>query len=1134
MHQLTKLFSSIPPILWQVLCILLLSLIPFLWLQDGSVVIGHDTGYALLPVEHFQDRLQTWTERYGIGADQSFAVPGFFIHGLEALIYLFAGNDLSLSQRIVFSIYMAGMGLSMLACMRVFFPTLKDTSMPLIAAVFFSINHFVLQAWFIAERPKFALYIALPLVLLILHRMLSKKASVLIASIYTAVLFVICNGGGALPLYGAVFIAVALFIISRLWISRSLLTDLSRVVRFSIGTIVLSVFLQGFWLLPYLGFLQNSFASEVAKTGGIDGVLAWVETISKDTSYANLLRLQGIQEWYVNPYHTYGRLYFSSPILVLASFSFLGFVLFSLFSHERKDRPLIATILLIGLIGMLFAAGTHGPFGEFYVFLLRNLPGFIAFRTPFYKFAPLVWFSFSVLTAYGMQRLIVYGTQKFPRASHILPIVCIVCLLGYHFPFFTSRFFTYGPGKSTKVAVPAYVTEYGRWMNENSSKYSRTIVYPPISQLDFVDQRDWGYWSLSTVFSLLDRHSYLEATVAHTKEELQLITNIMDRIERRDDRWIDAAKLLGADSLVILDDRIVNGDKKSSTDETKEYLRSHKSLEQVQTFGKWTFYSMKEPGSAVSFSTSATVAILDDLRSITPTLSVLSRPTDAFLTEPLEEKFVTATIIRPDCAQCLLDPPLPFQPPDVRFDAPGLPLHARKLSSIAKERASLRNAEDRILFELKNSVLFLSYSRFLVGGEAAIPLRTQMWNSYAVILSALRQALDDYVALNQGLAVRNTLLQKAHSTIVLQQEELLSYLRLINDQNESRGYTAVLSSLASINSSIISNAFFSTVAQEKRFVLPTPKTGDYTIYLQPDSLSSIGPVHNASITAKMNSTNLYDGKISQGREWEPLGKVLVPAGDSNRLTLNDWFQKDIQLSSEVLAARQVAIRLDDPHGCRSFSLGRLEPGKYELETTLRSEEKSFSVDVFTLSPDDTKPLLPYWGTQLKLVAGVPLTARIPFYSTGSEKEVRFCDLYALKPQTLSLLALKISQISAPVVVATTNVSSPTLATRSARVLESSQVITTVEIDPGPAGVLTLHQRFSPLWKLRGIADSQHLRINGYANGWIIPAASEPQTLTISFVGQEAFHNGVRLSVLGGLFASGGYLYEVYRRKKNRQ
>jgi len=85
----------------EIIIILLLGVTPLLWFDGSKVVLGHDAGLTISPVSHFFDRLNLWTERFGLGTDQTYAVPGFFIHGFEAFVGNFVVN-LQLFQKIIF------------------------------------------------------------------------------------------------------------------------------------------------------------------------------------------------------------------------------------------------------------------------------------------------------------------------------------------------------------------------------------------------------------------------------------------------------------------------------------------------------------------------------------------------------------------------------------------------------------------------------------------------------------------------------------------------------------------------------------------------------------------------------------------------------------------------------------------------------------------------------------------------------------------------------------------------------------------------------------------------------------------------------------------------------------------------
>ena len=149
----------------EILVILFLGLTPLLWYGPGTIALGHDMGFPLAPVDHFLDRLYMWTQRVGgFGSDQSDGTSGFFIHGLEALLSE-SGLSLVVTQQISFIFWFIAPALGMYFLLSTLFPKESQRVTRLAGTVLYMFNHFFLQAWFIAERPKFSLATALPIIL---------------------------------------------------------------------------------------------------------------------------------------------------------------------------------------------------------------------------------------------------------------------------------------------------------------------------------------------------------------------------------------------------------------------------------------------------------------------------------------------------------------------------------------------------------------------------------------------------------------------------------------------------------------------------------------------------------------------------------------------------------------------------------------------------------------------------------------------------------------------------------------------------------------------------------------------------------------------------------------------------------
>jgi len=230
---------------------------PLLWFRKSEIILGHDAGLTLVPVSHFLDRLYAWTERFGFGNDQTEAIPGFFIHGLEALIGLFT-KDIQLVQKTAFIFWFMLPGITMYYLASKISKKHNLSFFVLPVSLFYMFNHFVLQGWFVAERTKFSLYAALPLIVCFLFDWEEKKRKTITTSILIALTLFILNGEGSLPLFGGLIISILLFIFWYLYqgFTRYRLKEL--IILFLL-TGLIYILLNSYWIFPYVYFLSHSF-----------------------------------------------------------------------------------------------------------------------------------------------------------------------------------------------------------------------------------------------------------------------------------------------------------------------------------------------------------------------------------------------------------------------------------------------------------------------------------------------------------------------------------------------------------------------------------------------------------------------------------------------------------------------------------------------------------------------------------------------------------------------------------------------------------------------------------------------------------------------------------------------------------
>src|SRR5476651_1742947 len=138
-------------VLLHLVVIFVLGLIPLLWLKDSQVILGHDSGLPFDPINHFIDRWYLWSTHFGFGIDLNNGLIGsvFIIHGLETLLS-FLGLSLQNVERIEFIFWFTLPGLMMYFLTYKIWPQKKY--LPLIAAIIYMINFYLLQGWFAPER----------------------------------------------------------------------------------------------------------------------------------------------------------------------------------------------------------------------------------------------------------------------------------------------------------------------------------------------------------------------------------------------------------------------------------------------------------------------------------------------------------------------------------------------------------------------------------------------------------------------------------------------------------------------------------------------------------------------------------------------------------------------------------------------------------------------------------------------------------------------------------------------------------------------------------------------------------------------------------------------------------------------
>lgn len=867
-------------LLFEILSVILVGLTPILWFHNSNqVILGHDAGLTLSPIPHFFDRLFLWTQRYGFGNDQSYALPGIFIHGLEAIVTYFGAN-LQLEQKLTFIFWFMLPGLTMYYFASKLAKKLELVFFALPVAIFYMFNHFLLQGWLIAERTKFSVYAAVPLIVSFVYDWAEGKRSTIKTSIFISATLFFLNGEGSLPLFGGLIVVVLAFIIIHLLSSFSA-KKIRNLVKLLLLTLGISAALHAYWLVPYIQFVSTSFQSAVTQAGGEGGALGWLDYISRNSSLANLLRLQGVPEWYNNPYHPYANEFLKNPILILAGIALpiLAFLPLLLYK-DRKKRLYIIFFAFLALFSVIFVGGSHAPFGAIYLFLFKFVPGFIAFRTPFYKFAPALWFAYAVLIGFTINFFIQKLNVKKRLLSISLYLAICVGIILYSYPFLTGSFFNYWVGqRSTRVEVPNYVYDFGKFSETPGRLHKRTLLLPPQSDNFRADVYKWGYWSLTPLTSLLTNASFISVNGGTPKNEQELINALYQMMRQNDPSWPKLAKLLGVQSFLLRKDFVwEKTDTPTDNPLIYEKVLASPEVKKTTQFGQWDVYDFTDESSVtaqvgMSQSLSYVVSSPADMGTIA-SLSTFPINQPFYISGSADEPMLGMAnnmYLKPECISCL--PKSKFVNMDLYFPSLIRGSIFYPLIEIKKKREEeavlKKSTQEQLDFYLYKSLEDILALKKLVDEKGDTENVIPIVQDYTSTLAKLQNEFTSHI----GETSNDFLIESIN---VIKQEETI-YLgksALVVDSKNVDNINQAYSLIVNIKK-IIGGVVWQTDDTKKRFFVNSPKDLEYQLLYRPND-ASLGSLQTFNYLIDNKQYSAVPTATSSG--WISLGKVTLGKG----------------------------------------------------------------------------------------------------------------------------------------------------------------------------------------------------------------------------------------------------------------
>lgn len=601
-------------VLYVIVALVLLLILAYRWIPPGYAVVGHDSGLPLDAQEFLKTRFYAWDGRLDFGLDNSVNFGSLTIHFFDYLASVAAGVPYAGNFVSVF------FWLGLIFVSAYFFAyQLKDVfgkPFVFILPLFLTFNFYIFQSVFMLERAKFGVFSASLISLGIYFRMQNKKISLVKAALVSALVFTVFNGGGffGITLFGGaiLFLGSILLLQFARGLAKHDFKEFKEALLFMLlGALFFAVF-NIYAIVPYLTHFLEDNPSALFQEVVLRGNIEWARYVSRSASFLNLFRLDAVPDWYgeykeannANASHPYAALYLNNQALASLSFALPIFSFLGLFFAKRgKQRRTLAFFALIGLLGMFFAAGTHKPLGFIYELFMAKVPGFVLFRSAFYKFGIFYMVGMLVLFAFTLSSLITRLADFLPRQlSRVLVVVLVSLVLGswlyYHRVLLDAdKVFAWKADQTTLAKIPDYVFDFENWTKSVNLEGKRVLYLPPVNEDWKSDAYQWGYWSLSPLHYALSSINVLSHWHGLTSVEEELVDLLYNSIKDKDEgRFLDLAAKLNVGYLLIRHDALVdsNWSPSEKPENYKKSVDAFSKVEMLRQFGEWDIYKITD------------------------------------------------------------------------------------------------------------------------------------------------------------------------------------------------------------------------------------------------------------------------------------------------------------------------------------------------------------------------------------------------------------------------------------------------------------------------------------------------------------------------------------------------------------
>lgn len=1124
------------------LLIFSLSLTPLLWFPGKSILLGYDNIYPLAPLDFLKNRLFTWSQAQGLGIDQSGIQGSLIVHFIDSLPQLL-GLSVQTSQKIVFSFWFFLLLLSPFILIKRLekYSLVRSPYLSYIFPVLYSFNFYILQAWWIVERTKFSLVVATPLILSIILPMIKEKLTVrrvFLNSIACALILFVFNGGGweGMSIFGGLIVVLLSFYFFSIFV-LFITKRKSEILYFSLFFLFfgfLYLLLNAYTLLPFLFSTLREYNTLLASAGGVSGIIDWARYLSENASFINLLRLQGIPDWYNNIlYHPYASFYLNNPVLIFISFLFPVFLLLSTLFVKKEnfeERKIITFFLFLLVISLFFTAGFHKPLDALFGLLMKYIPGFIIFRSPIFKFGYAYWLAASFLIGLFLSLVVEYVVQKIKNvgiskfAGFLIPAFIIIVILVYHFPYFTGDIFRSAPKQvSSRVEVPDYVYEFSKWWNKEGQD-DRILLLPKLSHDWVFEQYRWGYLSLFPLLGNFGTHGIVENTDLIKTEEANIIDSLYEAINNRDHKKTDFfASILGIDHFLVRRDFYfdLSGYETDNPGLIENNLSENPSIGKIAEFGDWVVYQYKNNKRPLIFAKEDAVGILGggietDLSLSQDTPLFLDKTTVARLPQTFSE-----IVITPECLSCSAEKEeiqVTIPEPKILLDSP-LYEGVSFLNQLRKPKIEgVDNQEFRLVGE---TLKLAGQLKGLLVKDAGSYFINLVREEYERELSFLEKNAPS--VLNES--------QNPYSAAIIVQQYLDFQMKHVNElrvrtskREDLVNLEKILYALGRVGDEYRDIFGKDDINVKKVYFLEVTLPGEYSIKVRRDTLGIVQSKDYGEISLSIDNAPAFKAsKIEEG--YIDFGTRLLDRG-KHTLTLNLSPQEQVKLdlSTQSLAGSNCFSSF-----LRDFSAKKIYDVRFQIKN-------NFDPDLFFFI-DDGKSFSPYLllffplaGEQVNENRFVVSRESLPIDQSAKTLRLAFCapsldaERYSNNIKQLSAVELPIPKVALLKKSVEGKIGVPPKI--SYRKIDPTHYKILVDHAERPF-YLVLNQRYGDAWSA---SIGEHFRGNRFANVWFIDKRGD-YTVDVVYKPQKLFVIGGIVSVISALFSISIVIFATRRKNK---